>query len=68
MKVRDVIRVLTEHGFGLDRQKGSHRHFKGIVDGETRLVTVPGNQGDDMPKGTLSAIERQAGLPSRLFR
>ena len=68
MKVRDVIHVLTEQGFNLDRQKGSHRQFKGIVDGETRLVTVPGNKGDDIPKGTLSAIVRQAGLPSGLFR
>lgn len=68
MKVRDVIAILTEHGFRLDRSRGSHRHFKGSVDGQRRLVTVPGKDGDEVPKGTLSSIRRQSGLSRRLFR
>ena len=68
MKVRDVIAILTEHGFRLDRSRGSHRHFKGLVDGQRRLVTVPGKDGDEVPKGTLSSIRRQSGLSRRLFR
>ena len=68
MKVRDVIRILTEHGFKLIRQRGSHRHFAGFSNGQRRLVPVSGNHGDDIPKGTLAAIRRQSGLPRRLFR
>lgn len=67
MKVRDVIRILAEHGFKLTRQRGSHRHFAGFINGQRRLVTVPGTDGEDIPKGTLSAIRRQSGLPRRLF-
>ena len=68
MKVRDVIRVLEKHGFELARQRGDHRHFVGVVDGRTRMVTVPGALGADMPKGTLAAIRRQSGLGRALFR
>ena len=68
MKVRDVIRILKEHRFRLDRSRGSHRHFEGVVDGERRLVTVPGKDGDEVPKGTLSSIRRQSGLSRRLYR
>ena len=50
------------------RQRGSHRHFNGIVKGRTRMVTVPGADGDDVPKGTLGSIRRQSGLPAHLFR
>ena len=68
MKVRDVIRILSEHGFELTRQRGSHRHYVGFYNGRRRLVTVPGTDGEDLPKGTLAAIRRQSGLPRRLFR
>ena len=68
MKVREVIRLLEWNGFQLVRQRGSHRHFKGIVKARTRMVTVPGADGDDVPKGTLGSIRRQSGLPARLFR
>lgn len=70
MKVRDVIRILKEHGFHLDRSKGGVRLFEGVVDGERRLVKAPGKDkdGDEMPKRTLSTIKRQSGLSKRLFR
>ena len=68
MKVREVIRVLTENGFVLARTRGSHRLFEGFVGGRRRLVTVPGKPGDDIPKGTLSSIRQQSGLPRDLFR
>lgn len=68
MKVRDVIRVLKDEGFHLDRRKGSHRQFVGFVDGQRRLVTVAGKEGDDVKAGTLAAIRQQSGLPRRLFR
>ena len=68
MKVREVIRVLTEKGFVLARTRGSHRLFEGFVGGKRRLVTVAGKPGDDIPKGTLSSIRQQSGLPRDLFR
>lgn len=68
MKVRDVIRILTVHGFKLTRQRGSHRHFAGFIKGQRRLVTVPGTDGEEILKGTLAAIRRQSGLPRGLFR
>lgn len=68
MKVRDVVRLLREHGFVLNRQKGSHRHFKGFIGGQRRLVTVVGKGNDDIPRATLASIRRQSGLRRRLFR
>lgn len=68
MKVREVIRILKRNGLEFTRQSGSHRHFKGIVKERTRMVTVPGADGDEVPKGTLGSIRRQSGLPARLFR
>jgi len=68
MKVRDVIAILQANGFVLDRQKGDHRQFEGLVREMRRIVTVPGRLGDDLPRGTLASIRRQSGLPGRLFR
>ncbi len=68
MKVRDVIRVLNAHGFRLVRQRGSHRHFQGVVEGRRHMVTVPGKGGEDLKPGTLSAIRQQSELPRHLFR
>lgn len=68
MKVREVIAVLESNGLSLDRQKGSHRQFGGVVGGKRRAVTVPGKDGDEVPKGTLASIRRQSGLSKALFR
>ena len=40
--------------------KGSHRQFKHPT--KPGRVTVSGQLGDDMPKGTLASVKRQAGL------
>ena len=60
MKVREVIRMLQDDGWRLVVTKGSHRQFTH----PTKLgrVTVSGQLGDDMPKGTLASVKRQAGL------
>lgn len=68
MKVRDVLRLLRAHGFETARQAGSHRQLTGFVGGRRRLVTVAGQEGEDLRPGTLAAIRRQSGLPRRLFR
>jgi predicted RNA binding protein YcfA (HicA-like mRNA interferase family) len=60
MKVRDVIRLLTDDGWTQVAQKGSHRQFR--HPSKPGKVTVPGNPSDDVPPGTLNSILRQAGL------
>ena len=60
MKVREVIRLLEDDGWALVSQEGSHRQFKHAT--KLGRVTVSGNLGDDMPKGTLASVKRQAGL------
>ena len=60
MKIREVIRLLENHGWLEMRSKGSHRQF---THPEQRLViTVPGNEGKQLAPGTLSAILKKAGL------
>jgi len=60
VKVREVIRMLERDGCVLVVTRGSHRQFKH----PTKLgrVTVSGNLGDDMPKGTFASVKRQAGF------
>lgn len=60
MKVRDVLRLLSEDGWFQIGQKGSHRQFKHA--GKLGKVTVSGKASDDVPIGTLKSIFRQAGL------
>jgi len=60
MKVREAIRMLQEDGWYLARTRGSHRQFK--HPSKPGLVTVAGNPGVDIPKGTLNSILKQAGL------
>ena len=60
MKVRDIIKLIEADGWNLDRMKGSHRQFKHPT--KKGRVTVAGNKGDDVLKGTLNSILKQAGL------
>ncbi|MGB7951362.1 MAG: type II toxin-antitoxin system HicA family toxin [Candidatus Binatia bacterium] len=60
MKVREVIRMLEKDGWRLVVTEGSHRQFKHPT--KPGRVTVSGNLGDDMPKGTLASVRRQAGF------
>ena len=60
MKVRDVVRLLTNDGWEQVSQKGSHRQFKHTT--KAGKVTVPGKLSDDVPIGTLKSILRQARL------
>jgi predicted RNA binding protein YcfA (HicA-like mRNA interferase family) len=60
MKVREIIRIVEEDGWYLDRTRGSHRQFKHAV--KKGLVTIAGKPGDDVAPGTLNSIRKQAGL------
>lgn len=60
MTVRELIKALKRDGWYQIRMDGSHRHFR--HPDRDRIITVAGNLGKTVPKGTLSAILKQAGL------
>ncbi|MGH9056183.1 MAG: type II toxin-antitoxin system HicA family toxin [Acidimicrobiales bacterium] len=60
MKVREVIRTLEEEGWRQVRQRGSHRQFQ--HPDRPGTVTVGGALGDEVPRGTLASIWRQAHM------
>lgn len=59
LKARDVIRVLKLFGFVSIRQTGSHIFFKN-PDGRTTVV--PQHGGQDIGRGLLRAILREAEI------
>lgn len=61
--MRDVIKRIEADGWKMVRDNGSHKIFK--KPGDAEEVVVNGHAGDDVPRGTLSRIRRQTGLPLR---
>ena len=59
-KVRDMIKLLEADGWFLVDTVGSHRQYKHPT--KAGKVTVAGKLSDDVRKGTLASIFRQAGL------
>ncbi|MEO7932945.1 MAG: type II toxin-antitoxin system HicA family toxin [Chthoniobacterales bacterium] len=60
MKVRQILKLIEDDGWYLDRTRGSHRQYKHRA--KPGLVTVPGKPGDDLAPGTQNSILKQAGL------
>ncbi len=56
---RRIIKILERKGFVLDRVKGSHHIF--YHPGTKRRVIVPLHK-QDLPKGTLQSILKQADI------
>jgi len=52
--------MLEEDGWVLSRTRGSHRQYSHPR--KPGVVTVPGKPGDELPKGTLGSVLKQAGL------
>ncbi len=63
MKIREVVRLIEDDGWYLVRTRGDHRQYKHPV--KRGLVTVSGKLGDDVGKGTLNSILKQAGLKEK---
>lgn len=63
MKVGDLIRVLEEDGWRLERTRGSHRQYKNP--NKPGTVTVAGKLSLDVPPGTSNSILKQAGLKQK---
>ena len=58
MTGRDLLKLLKANGWKLDRVRGSH-HI--LVKGSA-TVSVPVHGSRDVPKGTLHAILKEAGI------
>jgi len=66
LKPNQVIRKLRKAGFVFDRHaKGSHEIW--YNPSTRRRTVVPNHPGRDIPKGTLRAIIREAGLTIEEF-
>ncbi|MFM7382441.1 MAG: type II toxin-antitoxin system HicA family toxin [Microcystaceae cyanobacterium] len=59
-KVRDLIKLVEADGWFLIDTVGSHRQFRHPT--KSGKVTIAGKLSDDVRKGTLASILRQAGL------
>ena len=59
MKARELLKILRQDGWREKDQKGSHLQLIHPV--KKGKVTLP-IHGGDIPKGTLNAIMKQAGL------
>lgn len=64
VRARDVIRFLESLGFVQVRQRGSHKFFR-HPDGRT--TTVPDHRGEDLGRGILAKILRDAETSSEQF-
>ena len=63
MKVRETIKEVTDDGWYLTGQEGSHRQYEHLL--KPGKVTIAGQPGDDVHPKTLKSIRRQAGLSGR---
>lgn len=61
--VREVIKIITDDGWYLVKQVGSHRQYKHPT--KSGRVTIAGKMSDDVAPGTLNSILKQAGLKRR---
>lgn len=59
MTPREIIKLLEDRGFVLDRVKGSHHIY---LQAETGLRAVVPMHKKDLPRGTMMSILKQAGI------
>lgn len=60
LKVKEVLRRFIKAGFVKWRQSGSHLAM--YRQSDNRTITIPVHFGKDVPRGTLRAIIREAGM------
>jgi predicted RNA binding protein YcfA (HicA-like mRNA interferase family) len=58
MTGKELIRLLQQQGWILDRIQGSHH----ILVREDKTLSVPVHGNSDLKKGTLNALMKQGGL------
>lgn len=65
-KIREIIQIITKHGWFLARQNGSsHQQFKHPTIRST--ITVDGKPSDDASIDNLKSMEKQSGLKFKDF-
>ena len=62
MKPRELVRILEKDGYVFVRQSGSHAIYKKAG---KKIIVVP-IHSKDIPKGTLNAILKDAGLKNKI--
>lgn len=60
MKIKEVIKLLEKDGWFQVAQRGSHRQFKHSE--KPGRVTIAGKPSDNIDKGTLNSVLKQAKL------
>jgi predicted RNA binding protein YcfA (HicA-like mRNA interferase family) len=64
MKISEIIKIIENDGWFLQRQKGSHRQYKHKIKKGT--VTIAAHKmSDEIDKGTLNSILKQAQLKKK---
>jgi mRNA interferase HicA len=58
MRSKELIRLLKEHGWVIDRIKGSHY----IMIKDKKTISVPFHASKDLGKGLVNDILKQSGL------
>lgn len=62
VKYRELLRLLNEKGWRHERTTGSHMMMIHPTRPGPIVVPAGGKEGQDVPKGTLNSILRQAGI------
>jgi predicted RNA binding protein YcfA (HicA-like mRNA interferase family) len=60
VKYREIVKLIEADGWRLTAQRGSHRQYTHPE--KPGKVTIAGQPGKDVPRGTAANILRQAGL------
>jgi len=60
VKISEAINLIEADVWNLVKMRGSHRQYK--HKSKAGLVTIAGNLNNDISKGTLNSILKQAGL------
>lgn len=63
MKIRDVIKMITDDRWYLVPTKGGHQQYKHPV--KPGRVTIAGHPNHDIAPGTLNSILKQAQLKKK---
>ena len=62
MKYRELLRLLEADGWRHARTNGSHMMYVHPTKPGPVVVPAGGKEGQDVPRGTLNSILKQAGL------
>ena len=60
MKFKEIIKLIENNDWYNVRKRGSHKQYK--HDSIKGLVTIAGKLSDEIDRGTLNSILKQAGI------